>query len=125
MTILPTGSCFDDVLDHQSALILFDSRILHQWIVHGICLIPEGQEKAGEPFAHAWMEDDDERKVYQSGLVKGVKVWWSADRKEWYDLMRVQDRTRYSFAEALTLNWKTCHFGPWEERYRVLCKRDI
>lgn len=124
MTIYPTGTCFDDVLDHQCEQLKFNPfTILTQHIVHGICLHPEGP-KADQPFAHGWVEDDLEERVYQSGLLEdGEKVWWSADRAEWYVMMRVQEKTRYTFHEALRMNWETNHFGPWVEAYRVLCGR--
>jgi len=121
--ILPTGCCFDDILDFQSDLWKADpARAMRQHIVHGICLIPPDQAEADQPYAHGWVEDDIENRVYSSGMVDGQKVWWAADRDEWYRGMRVQEKTRYTFWEALQMNWKTNHYGPWVETYRALCK---
>lgn len=121
--ILPTNTCFDDVLDHQSAVHrLIPLIVERQFIVHGILLAPEGPHQ-DEPFAHAWVEDDVESRVYQSGIIDGQKIWWSADRTEWESKMRVQQRTRYTFEQALLLNYVSNHFGPWEPAYRHLCGR--
>ena len=122
MTIFPTHQCFDDVLDHQAELAQRDPvTAARQFIVHGICLAPEG-EHAGEPFAHAWVEDDEESRVSEAGILNGEKIWWSADRDEWYAALRVQERTRYTLDQARILNWQTAHYGPWVPKYRALCK---
>jgi hypothetical protein len=119
--IKPTHTCFDDVLDHQSYLFKTDPQtVARQHIVHGICLMPEGP-RIGEPYAHAWVEDDTEDRVYQSGLVDTAMVWYSVSRPEWYAMMRVQKFTRYTFLEALKKNWQTYFFGPWEPEYLALC----
>ena len=121
--IYPTGTCFDDVLDHQDYVFKTNpAQALAQFIVHGICLMPEGNPEEGKPFAHGWVEDDETGLVWQSGLVEGVKIWYSAARTEWYPLIRVQTSTRYTFLEAIRLNWQTNHYGPWVEAYRDLCK---
>lgn len=121
--ILPTGTCFDDVLDHQSELFKIQPLlVMRQYVVHGICLIPDDQPKANQPFAHGWVEDDVEDRVYQSGFVDGVKVWYGCDREQWYQAIRVQTRTRYTFLEALKMNWQTNTFGPWEPAYLALCR---
>lgn len=122
-TIYPTGTCFDDCLDHQDHLFRTNPTLANrQRIVHGICLQPEGLRK-DEPFAHSWVEDDDEEAVYQSGIWQGEKVWFGVPRLDWYAAMRVQQHTRYTFREAMQLNWETNHFGPWREEYRALCGR--
>lgn len=121
MVILPTHTCFDDVLDFQCELMKVDPERAHrQFIVHGILLAPEGP-KMDEPYAHAWVEDDEEGRVYQSGFLDGQKIWWGCDRDEWKQVMRVQDESRYTFLQALALNWQTNHYGPWVETYRELC----
>ena len=96
---------------------------LRQFIVHGICLIPHGPD-TDKPFAHAWVEDDDENRVYQSGILNGEKVWYSVDRDEWKKLIRVQAFTRYTFEEAIQWNWRSNHYGPWVPEYVELC-RDV
>lgn len=124
-TILPTQTCFDDVLDHQVGLLQSvrqadRATALRQFIVHGICLAPEGVH-AGEPFAHAWVEDDEARLVSEAGLLNGTRIWWSAARDEWEAMMRVQQRTRYTLQGAVLLNHATGHYGPWVPAYRALC----
>jgi len=125
-TIFPTHRCFDDVLDHQAELRTRDPKTAaRQLIVHGILLAPEDGHgvHAGEPFAHAWVEDDDERRIYEAGILNGEKVWWSADRDEWYRKMHVQAATRYTLHAALILNWQHGHYGPWVRAYAALCGR--
>jgi hypothetical protein len=123
MTVHPTGTCFDDVLDQQDHVYRTNHALaMRQSIVHGICLIPEGQLEQGKPYAHAWVEDDIEDRVYQSGLLNGTKIWWGIDRAEYYQLMRVQKFTVYTFHEALWLNYQTNHFGPWVPEYIALCR---
>lgn len=124
MTIYPTHRCFDDVLDHQVELARREPAIAaRQFIVHGIVRYPDDAgADAGRWFAHAWVEDDDEQRVYQSGLLDGRMVWFSADRAEWYGAMRVLARTRYTLDRARILNWQTTHYGPWVSAYRALCR---
>lgn len=123
MEIHPTNTCFDDVLDQQAWLLQVDpERANRQHIVHGICLMPDGPDE-GKPFAHAWVEDNLENRVYQSGMLDGEKIWYSCDRPEWYLKIRVQEYTRYFLWDALQLNLVTNHFGPWVEHYREFCKR--
>lgn len=125
MTIYPTGTCFDDVLDHQSYLVQHNqAEALRQHIVHGLCRFPADHPNTPDIlYAHAWVEDDIEDKVYASGLLDdGTKVWWGCDRTEWYTLFRVEERTRYTLAHALLENWASNHFGPWIDRYRACCK---
>lgn len=125
MTIFPTGTCFDDVLDHQAYLVQHDDATARrQHIVHGICRYPvDHQITPGLRYAHAWVEDDSEDKVYASGLLEdGTKVWWGCDRFQWYVQYRVEEYTRYTLVHALLENWASNHFGPWIDRYRALCK---
>jgi hypothetical protein len=120
--ILPTHKCFDDVLEHQVELRGRDAEAAaRQVIVHGICLAPEGP-RAGEPFAHAWVEDGD--LLWQAGLLEdGTKVWFSLDTTTWRTALRVQAETRYTLDEALIKNWQTATYGPWVPAYRALCGR--
>lgn len=123
-TIRPTHRCFDDVLDYQVALRRRDpAAAARQVIVHGICLAPEGP-RAGEPFAHAWVEDDAGGGiVYQSGFINGEHVWFGLPRDEWRAAVRVQAESRYTLEAAIVLNWQHGHYGPWVATYRALCGR--
>lgn len=123
-TIHPTHRCFDDVLDHQVELDRRDpARAARQRIVHGILLFPDGEPHAGEPFAHAWVEDPATRLVWQAGLLDdGTKIWFAIDAREYLERMRVQASTAYTLAQARILNWQTEHYGPWVPAYRALCR---
>jgi hypothetical protein len=122
--IYPTHTCFDDVLDHQVELAKRAPDVAaRQFIVHGICLFPEG-DRIGEPFAHAWVEDDLSNEVWQSGLLSDQRrIWYSVRRQVWRDVMRVQASTRYTLDEVRRLNWQTEHYGPWVPAYRALCRK--
>lgn len=123
-TIYPTHRCFDDVLEHQ---VLLDSadpeKAARQFIVHGLCLFPVGDARAGEVFAHAWVEDPETCEVWQSGLLTDRrKIWFSIAARKFLTKMRVQSSTRYTLAEARKLNWQHAHFGPWLPIYQAFCR---
>lgn len=123
MTIYPTHTCFDDVLDYIELLVRSGERhrLPGMRVVHGICLAPEGA-RAGEPYAHGWIEEDG--LVVQGGLVDvdgtREKVYYGVDRAEFYAKLRVQVTTVYSVEEAVRKNWETGYYGPWESTYLAL-----
>jgi len=121
MTILPTHTCFDDALEFLNAILKYEGveRLLGVRVVHGICLAPEGVQ-IGQPFAHAWCEEDGS--CIQAGLVEGEKVYFGVDRAEFYAMLRPQDTTTYTPEEAVAQNFASGHFGPWEDRYRAIIK---
>lgn len=119
----PTGTCFDDALDFVSTMINGSHESAKEaWskvltIVHGICTAP-----LDEPYAHAWVEIYDT--VWQGGIVvaNGQRVFYPTLRTEFYAERRVTQTTRYTVQEADRLNELHDNFGPWEERYRALCR---
>lgn len=119
--IMPTHTCFDDALEFvemrlsEKKLFADSDELL---VVHGIALAPEG-ERAGEPFAHAWVEEGD--LAYQAGMLMGGKVWYGVQREEFYLALRIQRATRYTLREAWERNRESGHFGPWEPEYETLC----
>lgn len=119
--ILPTHTCFDDALEYLDCVLKSgdEARLFRVRVVHGICLAPEGPLE-GQPFAHAWIEEDGA--VIQAGMANGTKVYYGMDRAEFYALLRVQTATRYSSLEAMEQNVRTGHFGPWESSYRDMIK---
>lgn len=131
MTILPTGTCFDDALDFISERVKREPRLALTGdliLVHGICLAPEGR-RAGEPFSHAWVEDSTTEVnppleiVWQGGVLDGQRIWYAMPRAEFESKLRPQKSTRYTMREAALENKRTNHFGPWVEEYSNLCKR--
>lgn len=120
-TIFPTGSCFDDALEFISERVTENrSAIDALLLVHGIALIPEDQPEAGKPFAHAWVEEGAE--VWQSGILDGERIYFSAPKEEILPKLRVQEATRYAVREAHAENVRTKSYGPWLEKYQGLCK---
>jgi hypothetical protein len=123
MTILPTGTCFDDAIEYLNEIALHGQRerLLTLKLVHGICLAPEGAQE-GTPFAHAWVEEAGV--CVQAGLFSGEpqKVYYGVKRAEFYAKLRVQVATYYTAPEVVVHNRRTGHFGPWEHLYRDLCQ---
>jgi len=121
LTILPTGKCFDDVFAFVEMRLAENPELLDRLtIVHGVCLFPDDQEEAGKPFAHAWVIERDSV-VWQGGLLRGERVWYSMPFGEFTLQLRVQRATPYSLRTAAAENKRTGHLGPWLEEYRALC----
>lgn len=129
-----TGTCFSDVVDYMNNSFL---KLINEgkmeirpgspqaiaWasqftICHGILL-----KEDGKPYSHAWIETKDD-KVWHGGVVEGEKVWVKCDRTEYHKRMEVQEFTRYTPQQMMSLEQKHGRPGPWEERYRKLC-RDV
>lgn len=126
-TIGPTHTCFDDALEYLTFQAQHHlARALRTLtLVHAVCRVPEDHPKAGERFAHAWVE---ERKptgdvVWQAGIIpSGQKVYYARERSSFYAFFRVEDATRYTPAQAARENERTLSYGPWVERYKALCR---
>jgi hypothetical protein len=120
--IMPTHHCFDDALEYISDRVIadpelaFSSRLM---LVHAIAQAPDGPKK-GEPFAHAWVEEDGDT-VWASGLIDGERIWFACARAEYHEHLRVQAVTTYTIREAWEQNKASGHFGPWKDEYRALC----
>jgi hypothetical protein len=116
--VQPTHTCFDDAMDLLDAFATQRPDIIDDLrLVHGICLDP-----AGEPFSHAWLEDTATAQVLFVGIVNGERMNLAGDRADYYQEARVQETTTYTLHEALAENTRSHHFGPWEPRYRALCR---
>jgi len=121
--LCPTHRCFDDSLEFVAARVADDLSLM--WseklvIVHGIAHFPEGQSHAGEPFAHAWVEEDD--LCWDAAMLDGEHVYYSVRRDEFYAWLRIdiKDTTRYTVTDAIDAERASGHFGPWEEKYLAL-----
>ena len=115
--IRPTFHCFDDALDfielrvnEAPGLAQLTALIL----VHGIATSP-----AGEPYAHAWCEEDGQ--CWDAGLVEGQRIFYSVSVAEFYAARQIHTTTRYTIREAFVQNVRSNHFGPWEQQYQALC----
>lgn len=125
----PTHSCFDDAmefLEHRVKLEPGLARARSLVLVHAICLAPDGPQK-GTPFAHAWVEElmagsVAEWFVWESGLLDGKRSTFAVTRESHRAGLQVQDETRYTLHDVLRENTRTGTFGPWEEKYRALCR---
>jgi hypothetical protein len=121
-TILPTQSCFDDAIEYLEMRVRLNPALA--WgktliLVHAICLAAEGPH-AGEPFAHAWVEEDG--RCGSAGLLDGgERIWMTVAREEWYAAHRVQQSTRYTLRDVWRENQQSGHYGPWRPEYRALC----
>ena len=127
LELRPTHTCFDDALDFISEAIKrvpFDERmavINSHWLVHGVLKMPDGR-----PYSHAWVEvaqPDGEWRCWGAGILPGgMRAYYAAVRREYYEHMRVTDDvTRYTLGDAWRLNYESGHYGPWKPEYKALC----
>lgn len=86
------------------------------WMVHGICLMPDGK-----PYAHAWVEEGN--MTWNPCILDGEKGFAQSTIKDFYKLFQVQDFTRYNFDALFKLSAEIGHAPPpWEDKYRRLCR---
>ncbi len=115
-TIYPTGTCFDDALD-----FIMRERPKEYLLVHGICTADDGDD-----YAHAWVEAVDQKTAIGFGLAevdgKKVEIGYEVDIEEFYERMRVSEKTKYGFWDMVRENHAKGTYGPWEEKYLKLCK---
>jgi hypothetical protein len=119
--IFSTRQCFDDALDFLTAVLVANPQDAPELrrslkLVHGICLAPDGQ-----PYAHAWVEDDRTGQCIFRGIQQGALHYFGAPRADYYAELRVQERTRYSLRAAAQHNRQYGTYGPWLPKYRALC----
>ena len=119
--ILPTNTCFDDTAAYVQMRCLEDKRLLLTdalIIVHGIALGANGP-RAGEPYAHAWVEEGP--LCWDTGLFEGQRVFYAVAHDEYYAAHRIQATTRYTIVEAAVAELRAGHCAPWRPAYRALC----
>ena len=85
--------------------------------MHAICLVP-GE---GSRFAHAWVERGTA--CLFLGLYQGARVLCQVPRQDYYQYLRVQERTKYTPWQAARENERTVTYGPWKPQYLALCLR--
>lgn len=118
MEIRPTHKCFDDSLDLLVELLKDDYTLDDKLrLVHGLCRTP-----AGELYAHAWLENSEERMCVFVILLDGQRNNVQMPFGEFYAYYRVVETTKYSYRQAYYLNNKHGNYGPWKAQYRALCK---
>lgn len=127
-TVYPTGTCFDDAFELIEYFVDLEPAMMHEprlLLVHGIAHVPDeqpkyGEEAPGEPFAHGWIELNDQ--VFHKGIHCGVKIGVRRDIDEFYDQLRIEDFTEYRMKDVWRMNQKHRHYGPWVKRYIELCR---
>lgn len=125
MTIEPTHSCFDDAIAYLEGRVKGKPELARSdriVLVHGIGRFPDGPaaRRAGERFAHAWVEADG--LCWDAGILDGARVVWSATIAEYYANLRIETTTRYDCLAVWAENRRTGHYGPWEPAYQALCR---
>jgi len=114
-TLAPTHHCFDDALDFITECAR--ERNLGGWqVIHAVCCSPHG-----EIFAHAWVERPSDGIAVSAYIINGEQTYVEVPTPtfyEWYLPLRI---FRYSIGQALRLNFRSGHYGPWEEAVRRLC----
>jgi hypothetical protein len=123
VTLLPTGTCFDDAADYINHLVIStDDAGIHKLntkikIVHAICTLENG-----EPYAHAWLEVNGT--CYFGAILEhsGEKVQARVPKEEYYPSLGIQKKLYYSLKESVRLE-KIVHGypGPWDPEIRNLC----
>lgn len=113
--ILPTHTCFDDVAEYVNECFFSftNQQILNARICHGI--MPD-RYRPKKLICHCWLEIDND--VIDFGIIKGDKVRFVVDKKEYYAETRVKEVTRYTIGEVA--DTKTT--GPFKLKYQKLCR---
>ena len=114
ITLLPTHSCFDDMLDYFHSLAAHGRQDAHR-LVHGIVLY-EGRE-----MSHAWILKNGVE-VLQTFMKDGQKVLVGMPLKAFLATATPIAETRYTWEEAKEQNRVHGTLGPWVERYLILCR---
>ena len=108
----PTGDCFADAMLFFERVGVQPRDFTRYLIVHAACALPT--EDRVVPFAHAWVEETDARKCWMAGIgPSGILGYSSLPRADLYVALRVASRIMYGVRDALELNHRWCHFGPW------------
>lgn len=127
--VMPTGTCFDDSVQLIVEILTECPEMKDSLrLVHAICA-PENRE----PFAHAWVEDiATDTALFMAvhtgpnaelGVMdKSGRVALKASIDEFRAYYGVVEATSYTYAQLVALNVETGHVGPWEQRYRELCR---
>lgn len=127
-TLMPTFTCFTDALEYCELRVIGTPAIAHSetfLLVHGLATANYGTE-CGLPYAHGWVEEEiDEGWIcWGSAMYCGQRVFYACPRDEFYQEFGVTDFTRYTMREAWEHNRDSGHYGPWLEKYQVLCSSE-
>ena len=120
--VLPTHTCFDDALDLLVTILQKhpDAANTGEFLlVHAICHRPE----AGGAFAHAWVENEHGTGfAFQFGILNGKRELFAQPVKDHYARLTPSDITKYTPRQAWEENRRHENYGPWLEKYLVLCR---
>ena len=112
----PTGTCFDDSLDF--IFDKFKNGKIHYNLIHGIC-----QQKNGNLYSHAWVEDIKNNTFIDFKIIKRQKTCLIFENKmDFINEFRPKSWTTYTLWQSLLMNWKWGNYGPWEHGYIGLTK---
>ena len=75
----------------------------------------------GSPYAPAWVETYAGT-AHFFGILNGERIRVTVDAKEYRRELKVQEFVEYTWREAWEENRKHENFGPWIEKYQLLCK---
>ena len=131
--IHPTHSCFDDAIEFLSRRVTENPARAHETrlrLVHGIAIalsdVADGLVH-GEPFAHAWVEEDvpgePEPRIWQSGILNGQQIFFAMTSSEFARQLEIRARTVYTIRQVYHENRRSGTYGPWPAAYRALCRR--
>lgn len=123
MTLYPTHTCFDDAAEFllgRANELRLEKTSNRLKLVHGILRAPDGIL-----LSHAWVEEDgevawDHGKLHPSCQEKVIVRY--SNREDYYSKLAILECTRYSIEDAYSENKKYGTFGPWLDKYKVLCR---
>lgn len=130
--IRPTHTCFDDALEFLGQRVTLEPALAHGRtlrLVHGVVVAlvdVGGGLRAGEPFAHAWLEEivagELEPRIWQTGVLDGERVIFCMTLPQFRRQLTVLASTAYSPREIYHENRRSGHYGPWRADYRAFCR---
>jgi len=119
LSLRPTHDCFTDALEYLEQTAQEDvDRAVRLVIVHALLVAPNG-----EPYAHAWVEEDG--LCWEGKVCDGVRVFAGFVRDEFYAVHRPIRMTRYAADEAIRENHRAGHYGPWDRVYRAFVNHTL
>lgn len=137
MQILPTHRCFDDSIEYLESRVRADPKLAFGTdilLVHAIAKFPDDNPRAGQQFAHAWVEEVVKIKkvawqttaktmvvARHAGLLDGQRVYMATPADEYRARLRVESVTTYTCRQVAAENKKAGDFGPWKPEYLALC----
>lgn len=109
MSMLPTGTCFDDTVEYMLKAPSPDAVL-----VHTIC----SSNATSPPFVHAWVEHAD--MIFTCGLYNGEKVFFGVNKFDFRGRLSIRYEVRYTFQQMTQHLLSTLTSGPWDHEVNAI-----